>query len=183
MELNVYKDELILSCDEAIEYLEKSLSKISLGTANPQMFSMLQFSYYGSSTLIGDVCSITHPESHQLIIKPFDKTVVKDIYATILKQNYGVTVQDEGDKLRIIFPILTTERRKEIVKSLSTYKEETRIKIRNGRQAILKQLKNDKELSEDDHKFYQNEIQKVVDQYINNVDQIMKEKEEQLMKL
>lgn len=183
MELNLYKEEMILNCDEAIEYLEKALSKISLGTANPQMFSMLKISYYDSLTLVGDICSISHPEPQQLIIKPFDKSVVKEIYTTILKQNYGVTVQDEGDKLRIVFPVLTTEKRRETVKKLSVFKEEARIKIRNHRQSVLKNLKNDQELSEDDHKHYQNEIQKIVDQYMLKIDQIIKVKEEQLMKL
>lgn len=183
MELNLYKDEITLNCDEAIDYLEKALSKISLGTANPQMFSMLKISYYDSLILIGDICSISHPESQQLIIKPFDKTVVKEIYATILKQNYGVTVQDEGDKLRIVFPVLTTEKRKETVKKLSIYKEEARIKVRNYRQLVLKNIKNDQELSEDNQKHYQNEIQKIIDHYMLKIDQIIKEKEEQLMKL
>ena len=183
MELNFYKDEFILDCDEAIELLEKSLSRISLGTANPQLFSTLNVLYYDTLTPIGDISSISHPEPQQLIIKPFDKNMVKEIYNQILKQNYSITIQDEGDKLRAIFPQLTTERRKESVKQLSTIKEQGKIKIRNARQSILKKIKSDEELSEDMEKNYQNEIQKIVDNYNSKIDQIIKQKENQLMKI
>lgn len=183
MELNIYKEELKLDCEEAIESLEKSLSRVSVGTANPLMFSSLKVMYYDSPTPIGDISSITHPEAQQLIIKPFDKSLVKDIQTLIVKQNYSVTIQDEGDKLRIIFPQLTTEKRKESVKQLSSIKEQSKIKIRNARHAIFKKIKLDEELSEDMEKNYQNELQKVIDSYIAKVDQIIKQKEEQLMKI
>ena len=113
----------------------------------------------------------------------FDKSLNKDIYNVILKQNYSITVQDEGDKLRIIFPQLTTDKRKEAIKNLSSYKEQGKIKIRNNRQNILKKIKNDKELTEDMEKQYQNEIQKIVDQYNNKIDLSIKNKEDQLMKM
>lgn len=183
MEFNLYKEELLLECDEVIETLEKSLSRVSVGSANPQLFSSLKVIYYDSPTPIGDLCSITHPEPQQLIIKPFDKEIIKDINALIVKQNFSVTVQDEGDKLRIIFPQLTTEKRKESVKQLSSIKEQAKIKIRNARHAILKKIKSDEELSEDDEKNYQNEVQKIIDNYSSKIDQIVKQKEEQLMKM
>lgn len=183
MEFNLYKDELLLECEEAIELLEKMLSRVSIGSANPQMFSSLKVIYYDSPTPIGDLCSITHPEPQQLIIKPFDKEIVKDINALIVKQNFSVTVQDEGDKLRIIFPQLTTEKRKEAVKQLSSIKEQAKVKIRNARHAILKKIKLDEELSEDDEKHYQNEVQKIIDNHSSKIDQIVKQKEEQLMKI
>ncbi len=183
MELNVYKEEFILGCEEALEQLERSLSRVNLGTANPQLFSILKVMYYDSPTLIGDLCSITHPEAQQLIIKPFDKSLNKDIYNLILKQNYSITIQDEGDKLRVIFPQLTTDKRKEAIKNLSSYKEQSKIKIRNNRQNILKKIKNDKELTEDMEKHYQNEIQKIVDQYNEKIDSSIKNKEDLLMKM
>lgn len=183
MDFNNYKEELLLDCEEAIEVLERSLSRVSLGTANPQLFSNLKVIYYDSLTPIGDICSITHPEPQQLIIKPFDKEVIKEVYTIIIKQNFPITVQDEGDKLRIIFPQLTTEKRKDSVKQLSTIKEQSKIKIRNARQSVLKKIKVDKELSEDIQKNYQNEVQKIVDSYSLKIEQIIKNKEEQLMKI
>ncbi len=181
--MDSFKDELLLECAESIDILEKSLSRISVGGANPQLFSSLKVMYYDSPTPIGDVCSITHPEARQLIIKPFDKELVKDINSVITKQNFSVTIQDEGDKLRIIFPILTTEKRKESVKQLSTVKEQAKIRIRNARQSVLKKIKANTEISEDLAKNYQNEVQKIVDDYSSKVDTIVKEKEEQLMKM
>lgn len=183
MDFNVYKEEFILDCEEAIESLERMLSRVSVGTANPQMFSTLKVNYYDSLTPIGDICSISHPEPQQLIIKPFDKNMIKDINTLIVKQNYSVTVQDEGDKLRIIFPLLTTEKRKESVKQLSSIKEQAKIKIRNARQSILKKIKVDEELSEDIEKQYQNNIQKLVDVYNDKIEIQVKQKEEQLMKM
>lgn len=183
MEFEIYKEELILDCEDSIENFEKQLSKVSVGTANPQLFSQLKVNYYDSLTPIGDICSITHPEAQQLIIKPFDRQVTKDIYNQIIKQNYAVTVQDEGDKLRIIFPQLTTERRKESVKQLATIKEQAKVRIRNARQSILKKIKSDEELSEDMEKDYQNRVQKIVDSYVQKIDQINKLKEDQLMKM
>lgn len=183
MEFNIYKDELLIECEESIELLEKSLSRISLGTANPQLFSNLKINYYESLTPIGDLCSITHPEAQQLIIKPFDKDLVKEIYTTIIKQNFSITVQDEGEKLRIIFPQLTTEKRKETVKQLSNIKEQARIRLRNSRQSILKKIKKDEELNEDLEKQYQDNVQKIIDEYIKKIDIIINNKEKQLMNM
>lgn len=183
MEFNHYQELLLIEAESAIENLEKNLSKINVGTANPQLFTSLKIMYYDSPTPLGDIASISHPEPQQLVIKPFDKSIVKDINEVIVKQNYNVTVQDEGDKLRIIFPMLTTERRKESVKNLSSVKEQAKIKIRNARQDVLKKIKSDEELSEDLERQYQNEVQKIVDDYSKKIDQIIKTKEEQLMKI
>lgn len=183
MNFDEYELELKLECDEAIDNLEKNLSKISVGGANPKLISSLKVNYYDSLTPIGDIASISHPEAQQLLVKPFDRSIIKEIYNMIVKQNYSLTVQDEGDKLRIIFPILTTERRKESVKQLSIVKEQAKIKIRNARQSILKKIKSDDSLSEDLEKDYQDGVQKIVDKYVLNIDQIVKQKEEQLMKM
>lgn len=183
MEFKEYELELSIQCENALEQLEKQLSKVSIGGANPQLFTGLKINYYDALTPIGDISTISHPESQQLIIKPFDKTTIKEINKVIVKQNYSVTIQDEGDKLRVIFPILTTDKRKESVKQLSSIKESSKIKIRNARHDILKKIKLDEELSEDIEKDYQNRVQKIIDSYNNKIEQIIKEKEEQLMKI
>lgn len=183
MEFIEYELEIKLEFEEAIENLERNLSRVNLGGANPQLISVLKVNYYDTLTPIGDIASITHPEPQQLLIKPFDKSITKEIHSVIVKQNYSISIQDEGDKLRIIFPILTTEKRKESVKQLSTIKEQAKIKIRNARQVILKKIKADEELSEDMLKLYQNNIQKLVDQIMEKIEQIIKEKETQLLKI
>ena len=183
MEFEIYELELKTDSDDGIKNLEKNLSKITLGGANPQIISTLNIDYYGSPTPVGDLVSISHPEAQQLLIKPFDPTITKEVLSVISKQNYALTVQDEGDKIRLIFPTLTTEKRKETIKQLSTIKEQAKIKIRNARQAVLKKIKNDEALSEDQAKQYQDQVQKIVDQYTDKIDQLIKEKEEQLMKM
>lgn len=183
MEFEIYELELKTDSDDGIKNLEKNLSKITLGGANPQIVSTLNIDYYGSPTPVGDLVSISHPEAQQLLIKPFDPTITKEVLSVISKQNYALTVQDEGDKIRLIFPTLTTEKRKETIKQLSTIKEQAKIKIRNARQAVLKKIKNDEALSEDQAKQYQDQVQKIVDQYTDKIDQLIKEKEEQLMKM
>ena len=183
MEFEIYELELKTDSDDGIKNLEKNLSKITLGGANPQIISTLNIDYYGSPTPVGDLVSISHPEAQQLLIKPFDPTITKEVLSVISKQNYALTVQDEGDKIRLIFPTLTTEKRKETIKQLSTIKEQAKIKIRNARQTVLKKIKNDEALSEDQAKQYQDQVQKIVDQYTDKIDQLIKEKEEQLMKM
>lgn len=183
MEFEIYELELKTDSDDGIKNLEKNLSKITLGGANPQIISTLNIDYYGSPTPVGDLVSISHPEAQQLLIKPFDPTITKEVLSVISKQNYALTVQDEGDKIRLIFPTLTTEKRKETIKQLSTIKEQAKIKIRNARQTVLKKIKNDESLSEDQAKQYQDQVQKIVDQYTDKIDQLIKEKEEQLMKM
>lgn len=183
MEFEIYELELKTDSDDGIKNLEKNLSKITLGGANPQIVSTLNIDYYGSPTPVGDLVSISHPEAQQLLIKPFDPTITKEVLSAISKQNYALTVQDEGDKIRLIFPTLTTEKRKETIKQLSTIKEQAKIKIRNARQAVLKKIKNDEALSQDQAKQYQDQVQKIVDQYTDKIDQLITEKEEQLMKM
>lgn len=183
MELSEYELEFNLEANEAIDNLEKNLSKISVGSANPQLVSKLNINYYDSLMSIGDIATISHPSSQQLLIKPFDHSITKEIYSIIIKQNYSLTVQDEGDKVRLIFPTLTTEKRKESVKQLSSVKENAKIRIRNIRQNILKKIKTDKTLSEDVMKNYQNSIQKIVDSFNEKIDSIIRDKEKQLMKI
>ena len=183
MEFSTYQNELKAEGDAALKNLERNLSKIALGGANPQIISTLKLDYYGTITPIGDLVSITHPEPQQLVVKPFDHGIVRDVYNLITKQQYSLTVQDEGDKIRLIFPTLTTEKRKETIKQLATIKEQAKIKVRNSRHAVLKKIKNDESLSEDMQKQFHNDIQEIVDQYIHQIDQIIKDKEEQLMKI
>ncbi|MDK2819255.1 MAG: ribosome-recycling factor [Mycoplasmataceae bacterium] len=175
--------ELIENLDLAIISLETQLSRVTLSGANPQLFSNLKITYYDEQMLIGDLSSITIPEAQQLIIKPFDKETVKEIYKTIEKQNYKISMVDEGHQIRIIFPILTTEKRQESVKQLSSISESAKVKIRNARQSVLKMIKLDKELSDDMHKHYQDQVQIEIDLYNGIIDKKVINKKEQLLQL
>lgn len=183
MELDLYKLEFEEQASKAIDNFEKALAKISVSGANPELFKNLEINYFDTKTPLIDLCSITHPEPQQLLIKPYDKKIVSQMISTIEKQNYSISLQDEGHQIRIIFPILTTQRRSEEVKKISKIKEESKIKIRNARQNAMKGIKNDKELSEDEQKQYQNQIQEMVDKKILEIDNLSQEKEKQIMKL
>lgn len=183
MEYELYESELIEELNEVISFVEAQLSRVSTAGANPQLINNLKIIYYEELTTIGELCSITIPEAQQLLVKPYDKDIIKDIYKMIEKQNYQISLVDEGHQIRIIFPLLTTEKRKESVKQLSSIKESGKIKVRNSRHAILKFIKSDTELSDDTQQDFKNKVQKTVDFYNNIIDKKIKEKEEELMKL
>ncbi|MGL5733090.1 MAG: ribosome-recycling factor [Metamycoplasmataceae bacterium] len=183
MEYELYEMELIEELKEAINSVDVQLSRVSTAGANPQLINTLKILYYDELTPIGDLSTITIPEPQQLLVKPFDKETVKDIYKTIEKQNYQISIANEGNQIRIVFPVLTTEKRKEAVKQLSAIKEAGKIKIRNSRHSVLKQMKDDKELSEDVLKDFKDNVQKTVDKYNAIIDKKVSQKEEELMKL
>lgn len=183
MEYELYEIEFIDELKNSITFLETQLSRVSVAGANPQLFNNLKISYYDELITIGELTTITIPEPQQLLIKPFDKETVKDIYKMIEKQNYSISLMDEGHQIRVAFPILTTDKRKESVKQLATIKESTKQKVRAARQSVLKMMKVDENLSEDVLKDFQNKIQKLVEKYNGIIDMKVFEKEEQLMKL
>jgi ribosome recycling factor len=183
MEYELYEMELISDLNETLVFIDKQLSRISTSGANPQLINVLNIMYYDELTPISELCSITIPEPQQLLVKPFDKETVKDIYKIIEKQNYSISLVDEGHQLRIIFPLLTTEKRRESVKQLSVAKEAAKVKVRNARQAVLKLMKADEELSEDVLIDFKNNVQKSVDHYNGLIDNKIKDKEIELMKI
>lgn len=115
------------------------------------------------------------------MIKPYDITSVKDIAKSIEKANIGVLPVDEGNQVRLTFPLLTVERRKEMIKNLSKYTEQAKVGVRNSRQDINKLIKSNEELSEDEQERYLNSVQKTVDSYIEKINELTKSKEEELM--
>ncbi len=183
MEYELYEIELISELKEAITFLETQLSRVSSTGANPQLINNLKITYYDELTSISELCSITIPEAQQLMVKPFDKEIMKDIYKIIEKQNYQISLVDEGHQLRIVFPLLTTEKRRDSVKQLSSIKENAKVKIRNSRHSILKMMKSDEELSDDVLKDFKNDVQKIIDHHNDIIDRKVKIKEEELMKL
>ncbi len=172
--------------EERVHNLSHELAKIRTGRANPRMFDDVHVSYYGVDTPISQVASISVPEPTQLVIKPFDRSIVKDVEKAIQAANLGVNPNNEGLQLRIILPPLTKERRMDLTKQVKKYGEEAKVSIRNlrrdGNEAI-KKLEKNHEISEDDSKGYQDDIQKLTDQYTEKVDQVVKEKDEDILSI
>lgn len=166
---------------EALGQYEVNISKISAGRANPKILDHVKVDYYGTLTPVNQMANISVPESRQLLITPFDRSVNKDIVGAINSASLGVNAVDEGDKARITFPELTTERRRDLVKSLGQYTEQARVRIRSARQDANKQIKGVDNLPEDDVKFMQEKIQNMTDKFVAKVDEITKGKESELM--
>ena len=181
MEYELYELEAQDKMEQALEGYRANLSKISAGRANPQLLSSVKVIYYETLTPLVEIAAISVPEPRQLLIKPFDRSVNKDIVSAINKASLGVNAVDEGDKARITIPEVTTQRRKELVKSLAKYTEQAKVQVRNARQEANKAIKADEELSEDAEKAYLEEIQKLTNKFTAKVDEMTKAKEKDLM--
>ncbi|MFV8414038.1 MULTISPECIES: ribosome recycling factor [unclassified Mycoplasma] len=181
MELEMYLMELEEKCDKAISHYRFELSKISTGRANPQIIKGVRVNYYDTLTPLEELANISVPEPQQLLIKPYDITSVREINKALEKANLGILPVDEGSQIRLTFPTLTTERRKEMTKSLAKLTENAKVGVRNARQDINKAIKADEELSEDVQKNFLDAIQKEVDKEIAKIDAITKEKQDELM--
>lgn len=180
-DFEMYQLELEDEMDQALESYSFNLHKINVGRANPKILEPIKFMYYGTLTPISQASQISVPEPSQLLIKPFDTATVRDIYGAINASGMNLNPVNEGDKIRIKFSALTTERRRELVKSLNTFTEQARIGIRAARHKIKKLIDDAKEISEDDQKRYLDEVQRITDKYNLIVEKMTEEKEKELM--
>ncbi len=178
-------DELTLDMkarmDKTIENLKQSLVTLRTGRANPAMLSNLQIDYYGSPTPVNQISSISVPEPRQLLIKPYDKNDVKAIVTAINASDLGLNPINEGVAIRLIIPALTEERRKEITKKAHKYGEDSKVALRNIRREYVDLVKEDDSMPEDYQKKVQEEIQKVTDECSKLVDNIIAEKDKEIM--
>lgn len=167
--------------EKGIVALNKNLVTIRTGRANPAMLERVEADYYGSPTPINQMASIQVVEGRQLVIKPFDRTMLKTMEAALNAANLGYPVQGDGTCLRITIPPLTGDKRKEYAKDASKMGEEAKVAIRNIRREGNDVAKKDKELTEDMKKEAQEKVQKLTDEYIKKIDAIVKEKQEEIM--
>ncbi|AMD80977.1 ribosome recycling factor [Mycoplasmopsis canis PG 14] len=181
MEFDIYLLDLEDKSEKSISHFKFKMSKISTGRANPQIIKGVKVNYYDALTPLEELANISVPEPQQLLIKPYDITSVKDITKALEKANLGILPVDEGNQVRLTFPVLTTDRRKEMIKNLGKLSEAAKVGVRNARQDVNKAIKADEELSEDEQKNYLDRIQKNVDALIEKINSLTKEKEEELM--
>ena len=178
------KNEMAKSMDSAIESLKYQLTKVRTGRASASVLDGVKVDYYGTMTMVNQVGQVSTPEARLLQIQPFDRNMIASIEKAILGANIGLTPSNDGNLIRIPFPPLTEERRKEQVKDVKKLGEDAKITLRNIRRDqndIVKKSEKNKELSEDDSKKYQGEIQKVTDDYVTKVDSIITNKEKELL--
>ncbi len=170
----------------AIQSLEEDLSGVRTGRATPALVEKLSVEYYGSPVPLMQLASISVPEPRQLLIKPFDPSTIKDIEKAIQASELGITPMNDGKVVRLNLPPLTEERRIDLTKFVNNRMEEARIAIRNVRRDSnkdLKEFEEEKLISEDDLKRAEEDIQKMTDKFIEEVNEVGKKKEQEIMEI
>jgi ribosome recycling factor len=170
----------------AVQSLEDDLSGIRTGRANPALVEKLQVTYYGAPTPLIQLASIGVPEPRTLMIRPFDPSTLKDIEKAILASDLGLTPNNDGKVIRLNLPPLTEERRRELVKVVRHRVEEARVAIRNVRRDSIKDLRefeHEKIISEDERRNGEDELQKITDDYIEQVNKVGERKEQEVMEV
>jgi len=177
--LKPYEDKM----QKAYDYLESDLAAIRAGRANPHVLDKIRVDYYGTPTPIQQVGNITVPEPRIIQIATLEKTLIKDIEKAIMMSDVGITPSNDGSLIRLVFPELTEERRKELVKDVKKRGEESKVAIRNARRdgndALKKLAKAD--VSEDEIKELEDVLQKLTDKYIKDLDKLVEEKSKEIL--
>ena len=175
--------EQTLEMDEVIDQFKEHLATIRAGRANPAVLNGIMVDYYGVPTPINQLGNIAVPDARMIVIQPWDASVVKEVEKAIQASNIGINPVNDGKVIRLTFPMLSEERRIEIVKTVKSHGEEAKVKIRNIRRHAMdeykKQQKNS-EITEDDYKDIEKDIQELTDKHIENIDNLVKAKEEEV---
>ncbi|KPJ75937.1 MAG: ribosome recycling factor [Deltaproteobacteria bacterium SG8_13] len=172
------------SMSKTIASLQNDFKRVRTGRASVSLLDGIRADYYGTQTPLNQMATLAAPESRLLTIQPWDTSVIKDIEKALLKSDLGLTPSNDGKIIRIAIPPLTEERRKELVKQIYKMSEEHKIALRNIRRDandMLKGLKKDGDISEDDAFRAQDEVQKITDEHIRRVEEVTKEKEKEIL--
>ena len=171
---------------KTISVFEENLSEIRAGRANPAILNKVMINYYGTPTPVNQVAGISVPEARLIVIQPWDASILKEIEKEILKSDIGINPNNDGKVIRLAFPELNEERRKEIVKDVRKMAEEAKVAIRAIRREGIdtaKATQKNNEMTEDELKQAENEIQKMTDKSIEDVDKILKNKESEILSI
>ena len=171
---------------KTIDNLTEKLSEVRAGRANPAILNKIKVDYYGVPTPISQVAGISVPEARLIVIQPWDANILKEIEKEILKSDIGINPNNDGKVIRLAFPELNEERRKELVKEIKKYAEDAKVVIRNIRRDGIdkaKAMQKDGEITEDELKVAENEIQKITDKNVEEVDKIVASKETEIMSI
>lgn len=172
--------------EKRIDGLVGEFKTIRAGRANASVLDKIAIDYYGTMTPVAQVGSISSPEPRLLVIQPWDATVLSEIEKAINKSDLGISPQNDGKVIRLNFPPLTEERRRELVKTVKKYAEEAKVQIRNIRRDALemyKKQKKDGEITEDDLKTIEKDIQNMTDKYVKEIDDITADKEKEITEI
>ena len=170
--------------DKALEHVQEEFSAVRAGRANAKVLDRITVEYYGSETPLNGVATISSPDARTLVIPPWDTKLLKDIQKAIQTSDLGINPQNDGRVIRLVFPQLTEDRRKELVKQIKKYAEEAKVAMRNIRRDgmdYVKKLKKNSEITEDDQKKAEKDLQDLLDKMIKKVDEVTAAKEKELM--
>ena len=170
--------------DKALDHLQEEFGAVRAGRANPKVLDRITVEYYGSETPLNGVATISSPDARTLVISPWDTKLLKDIQKAIQTSDLGINPQNDGRVIRLVFPQLTEDRRKELVKQIKKYAEDAKVAMRNIRRDgmdYVKKLKKNSEITEDDQKKAEKDLQDLLDKMIKKVDDATAVKEKELM--
>jgi ribosome recycling factor len=180
-ELELYLEDAKDRMNKAIAHVSSELAKIRAGKANPSMLDGIMVSYYGAMSPLSQVSSITTPDARSIFIKPWEKSLIQEIEKSIMNANIGLTPQNDGQQVIINIPMLTEERRKQLVKQVGQECEHGKVSVRSIRKETNEALKKVKGVSEDDVKNAEETTQKLTDDFILKIETLMKKKEVEIM--
>jgi len=185
-EKTIIEDQAKEKMEKAIETMQTNFNTVRTGRANPTMLDRIEVEYYGTPVNLKSIAQINTPDASSLLIQPFDKSCLKLIEKAIVAANIGVTPSNDGEVIRVTVPPLTSDRRKEMAKTVAKLSEEGKVAIRNIRRDAIKaydKLEKEKKLSEDNKKDLSADLQKITDEYMKKVESIQKAKEQELSKV
>ena len=180
-ELDLIVEEAKDQMQKALDHLEKEFTKLRAGKATPAMLSTIRFDYYGNSTPLTQAANISTPDARTLTIQPWEKNLISEIEKAIINSNLGFAPSNNGDMIIISIPPLTEERRKELAKMAKAETENARVGIRNARKDANNDIKKVDDVADDVKKDYETRIQNLTDKYIKKADEILSEKEKEVM--
>ena len=178
--------EIQSKMERTIENLQERFSEVRAGRANPAILNKVKMDYYGTPTPINQVAGISVPEARMIVIQPWDVSILKQIEKAILASEIGINPNNDGKVIRLVFPELTEERRKDLVKEIKKYAEEAKVAVRNARREGMdkaKAMQKDGEITEDELKGAETDIQKLTDKNIEEIDKILAVKETEIMSI
>ena len=182
MDYNITEEKM----DKAIDHLSEELANIRAGRANPAILNKVNVDYYGMPTPVNQIGTVSVPEARQILVTPWDKSMLSAIEKAIQKSDIGINPINDGNSIRINFPELNEQRRKELVKEVKALCEESKVAIRNVRRDSIDQAKSaqkSNEITEDELKSAEEKIQKITDKYVEKVDEMFKNKEKEIMEI
>ena len=185
MEVKEYLKNAEDNMQMAVDYLDDTLGHIRAGKASPKLIDGIRVDYYGSMSPISNVANVSVPDARTIAITPWEKSMFKEIEKAILNSDLGITPENNGEVIRLNIPPLTEERRKQLVKQCKGEAENAKVSIRNARRDTIDKLKKEVKngLSEDLEKDAENDVQKLHDKYIKEVDRVFEEKEKEILKV